>query len=142
MRSPFASYGVAGSRTMIPPMCEYIASGLSEWCSRVLTPPLTGVRMVIGSLKVDLVLDLYLAAWLTIWLNPTYMKPANCISGIGCIPDSAIPIEVPIMADSASGVSMTLSSPNFSTSPSVTLKTPPSTPMSSPSRTALCSPSV
>jgi len=42
------------------------------------------------------------------------------------------PTAVPMIADSASGVSITRSAPNSSESPSVTLKAPPNTPMSSP----------
>src|SRR5271157_4920199 len=48
-----------------------------------------------------------------------------------------MPIDMPIIPDSASGVSMTLPAPYLSNRPSVTLKTPPSFPMSSPSITAL-----
>ena len=41
-------------------------------------------------------------------------------------------VAVPTMADSASGVSSTRSSPNSACSPSVTRNTPPRVPMSSP----------
>ncbi|SQD94526.1 hypothetical protein FMEAI12_2620003 [Parafrankia sp. Ea1.12] len=44
----------------------------------------------------------------------------------------ARPMAVPTMADSASGVSMTRSSPNRACRPSVIRKTPPSLPTSSP----------
>src|SRR5512145_887930 len=43
-----------------------------------------------------------------------------------------MPMAMPTMAPSASGVSMTRCSPNFLSSPSVTRKTPSSTPTSSP----------
>ena len=49
---------------------------------------------------------------------------------------------VPIMPDSASGVSITLSLVYLSTSPSVTLNTPPSFPMSSPRSTTLPSSAI
>ena len=48
-----------------------------------------------------------------------------------------MPIAVPRMPASASGVSMTRSSPKSFCRPSVTRKTPPSLPMSSPMRTTL-----
>src|SRR3954452_12653835 len=60
------------------------------------------------------------------------MKSANCISAIGRRPTTAAPTAVPMIPDSARGVSITRSSPNSSTNPSVTLKAPPNTPMSSP----------
>src|SRR4051794_18826091 len=60
------------------------------------------------------------------------MKSANCISVIGRMPSTAAPIAVPMMPDSASGVSITRSGPNSSMKPSGTLKAPPKTPMSSP----------
>src|SRR5262245_33209101 len=44
----------------------------------------------------------------------------------------AIPMAMPTMAPSASGVSITRCSPNLARRPSVTRNTPPSTPMSSP----------
>ena len=44
-----------------------------------------------------------------------------------------MPIAMPTIAPSASGVSITRCSPNLARRPSVTRKTPPSTPMSSPS---------
>ena len=47
-------------------------------------------------------------------------------------PATAMPMAVPKMADSASGVSKTRFSPNWSIRPSVTRKTPPSRPTSSP----------
>ena len=60
------------------------------------------------------------------------MKSENCISQTGRMPTTAAPTAVPMIADSASGVSITRSAPNSSESPSVTLKAPPNTPMSSP----------
>ena len=48
------------------------------------------------------------------------------------MPSTAAPIALPMIADSASGVSITRSGPNSSRKPSVTLKAPPKTPMSSP----------
>ena len=48
---------------------------------------------------------------------------------------AAMPIAVPIMPFSESGVSITRSLPNFASRPSVTLNTPPSTPTSSPRTT-------
>src|SRR5581483_1724340 len=61
------------------------------------------------------------------------MKSANWISATGSSPLIAAPIAVPTMFDSASGVSITRSSPNSASSPSVALKTPPFRPTSSPS---------
>src|SRR3990170_2320236 len=63
------------------------------------------------------------------------MKSANWISATGRRPLSAIPIAIPTIPDSESGVSITLFSPNRSQSPSVARKTPPLFPMSSPRRT-------
>ncbi len=60
------------------------------------------------------------------------MKSENCISAIGRIPSAAAPIAQPMIADSASGVSITRFAPNSSRKPSVTLNAPPNTPMSSP----------
>ena len=60
------------------------------------------------------------------------MKSENCISHTGRIPTTAAPTAQPMIADSASGVSITRSGPNSSMNPSVTLKAPPNTPMSSP----------
>jgi len=54
-------------------------------------------------------------------------------------PKAAIPIATPTRPDSARGVSMTRSAPNFWNKPSVTRNTPPSRPMSSPRRTNLSS---
>src|SRR5262245_24313731 len=54
----------------------------------------------------------------------------------------ARPTAVPMMPDSASGVSMTRSSPKSFCSPSVIRKTPPSLPMSSPMSTTLESASM
>ena len=60
------------------------------------------------------------------------MKSANCISQIGRRPSTAAPTAVPMIADSASGVSITRSGPNSARKPSVTLNAPPKVPMSSP----------
>ena len=60
------------------------------------------------------------------------MKSENCISAIGRRPSTAAPIAQPMIADSASGVSITRLGPNSSMKPSVTLKAPPNVPMSSP----------
>jgi hypothetical protein len=60
------------------------------------------------------------------------MKSENCISHTGRRPTTAAPTAHPMIADSASGVSITRSGPNSSNIPSVTLKAPPNTPMSSP----------
>ena len=60
------------------------------------------------------------------------MKSENCISHTGRRPTTEAPIAVPMIPDSASGVSMTRMGPNSSKNPSVTLKAPPKTPMSSP----------
>src|SRR4051812_36658305 len=60
------------------------------------------------------------------------MKSENCISHTGRMPTAAAPTAVPMIPDSASGVSITRPGPNSSTNPSVTLKAPPKTPMSSP----------
>src|SRR5437763_8983511 len=62
------------------------------------------------------------------------MKSANCISQTGRRPTTAAPIAQPMIADSASGVSITRSGPNSSMNLSVTLNAPPNTPMSSPIR--------
>ncbi len=51
----------------------------------------------------------------------------------------ASPIAVPMIADSASGVSMTRASPKSASSPSVIRKTPPSLPTSSPITTTFSS---
>src|SRR6266536_5483200 len=54
----------------------------------------------------------------------------------------ASPMEMPMMPDSASGVSMTRCSPKSLSRPSVMRKTPPSVPTSSPRRTTLPSASM
>src|SRR5579884_2423925 len=59
------------------------------------------------------------------------MKSANWISATGSNPFSAAPIATPTIESSASGVSMTRSSPKRLKRPSVALKTPPLTPTSS-----------
>ncbi|MNY36647.1 hypothetical protein D3C86_1711500 [compost metagenome] len=68
-----------------------------------------------------------------IWLVAGSIKSEYCISAIGFMPYMAAPIATPAIADSASGVSITRSSPNCSCSPLVVVKTPPLTPTSSPS---------
>ena len=65
------------------------------------------------------------------------MKSANCISAIGLLPSIAAPIAVPIIFDSARGVSITRSSPYLLCNPLVVPKTPPFFPTSSPSINAL-----
>src|SRR5688572_11555197 len=61
------------------------------------------------------------------------MKSENWISGTGLSPYIAIPIAVPMIPPSASGVSITRSGPNSSYSPAVARNTPPNLPTSSPS---------
>src|ERR1051325_9424238 len=63
------------------------------------------------------------------------MKSANWISATGSIPCIDIPMATPTIEDSASGVSMTLASPNSSRKPAVARKTPPRAPTSSPRTT-------
>ena len=63
------------------------------------------------------------------------MKSANWISAIGRSPASARPMPMPMIDDSASGVSSTRSAPNAAASPSVARNTPPRGPTSSPSTT-------
>ena len=53
------------------------------------------------------------------------MKSANCISATGRIPISAAPVQLPMIAVSESGASITRHGPNSSWKPSVTLKAPP-----------------
>src|SRR5689334_18143633 len=60
------------------------------------------------------------------------MKSMNCISTTGRIPMCAAPAAAPTIAISEIGVSTTRASPNFASSPSVTLNAPPYAPMSSP----------
>ena len=64
----------------------------------------------------------------TIWSNAGWMKSANSISAIGSSPSMAIPIAMPTIPDSASGVSITRASPKSSRKPFETLKTPPRAP--------------
>src|SRR5512134_379303 len=71
----------------------------------------------------------------TICSNAGKMKSANWISATGRRPFRAIPIAMPTIPASASGVSTTRSGPNRSHRPSVARNTPPFLPMSSPSRT-------
>src|SRR5829696_6791673 len=70
-----------------------------------------------------------------IWSIAGWMKSRNWISAIGIRPFIAIPIALPAITDSASGASITRSSPNSSSNPTVTRNTPPRRPMSSPSTT-------
>src|SRR6266853_6270999 len=58
----------------------------------------------------------------------------NCISATGRSPAMAMPMAMPAMPDSASGVSTTRCGPYTACSPSVTRNTPPSRPISSPRR--------
>ncbi len=67
------------------------------------------------------------------------MKSANWISTIGFSPARAMPIAMPTIPASASGVSNTRSEPYFSCSPEVTRNTPPNSPTSSPMMTAASS---
>src|SRR5208283_4596087 len=60
------------------------------------------------------------------------MKSMNWISATGWSPYRAMPIAIPMIPSSESGVSITLSGPNSSNNPSVALKTPPFLPTSSP----------
>jgi hypothetical protein len=62
---------------------------------------------------------------LTIWSKAQAMKSANCISTTGRCPTNAAPAAAPTIADSAMGVSITRSAPNFSRNPSVILNAPP-----------------
>ena len=73
-------------------------------------------------------------ATLTSWSKPHDTKSLNCISAIGRRPSTDAPMAQPMIADSASGVSITRLGPNSSMKPSVTLKAPPKVPMSSPMR--------
>ncbi len=67
---------------------------------------------------------LSLAAWLAIWSMANVERSPNMISATGLMPVIAAPTATPIMADSEMGVSRTLSSPNSSARPFVTLKAP------------------
>src|SRR5512144_1689824 len=60
------------------------------------------------------------------------MKSENSISATGRRPFIAIPIAIPRIPPSFSGVSITRSGPNRRSNPSVARKTPPSRPTSSP----------
>ena len=77
----------------------------SEWCSTAPIPPNDGMRMVTGMSTSPRVRMRYLARWLTIWSNAGAANPSNWISGTGTKPRIAIPIAIPTIADSASGVS-------------------------------------
>ena len=72
------------------------------------------------------------AAWLTIWSNASSAKLIVISSTTGRRPVIAAPTPTPTIVFSEIGVSRTRSSPNSSSSPSVTLNAPPNTPMSSP----------
>src|SRR5919109_1246557 len=67
------------------------------------------------------------------------MKPMNWISATGRSPAAAMPTEIPPIASSASGASITRSLPNFSSRPWVARNTPPFAATSSPSTTTLSS---
>ena len=58
--------------------------------------------------------------------EPDEPKPSNWISGTGTRPRIAMPMAMPTIADSASGVSKHRASPKVPCRPSVTRKTPPS----------------
>ena len=60
------------------------------------------------------------------------MKPMNWISATGLSPSAAIPMAMPAMRVSDSGVSSTRSAPKRCASPAVARNTPPFTPTSSP----------
>src|SRR3954447_6168539 len=129
-RSPFASSGVDGATTFSPGDCRNHASGFCEWNGPPEKPPPDGSRTTIGTgtpwrLAIC-------AATFTSWSKPHEMKSANCISHTGRMPSMAAPTAVPMIADSASGVSHTRSPPNSSMKPSVILNAPPKAPMSSP----------
>ena len=66
-------------------------------------------------------------------------KSMYMISATGLRPIIAAPMAAPTIAISEMGVSLTLSGPNSSRRPLVTLKAPPYAPMSSPIRTTLSS---
>src|SRR3972149_2990641 len=70
------------------------------------------------------------------------MKSTNWISATGRRPESDIPIAIPTIPASASGVSIPRSDPNRAPSPSVARKPPPVFPMSSPRRTTRGSRSI
>src|SRR3954447_12538860 len=65
------------------------------------------------------------------------MNPMNWISAIGRRPWLAMPMDMPAIMPSASGVSCTRSLPNRSCKPAVARNTPPFTPMSSPMTTTV-----
>src|SRR5438105_2305998 len=73
-----------------------------------------------------------LAASSTICSMAGRMKSKNWISTTGRMPLKAAPMERPTIAVSASGESITRSSPNSAWRPAVVRKTPPWAPMSSP----------
>src|SRR5687768_2818211 len=70
------------------------------------------------------------------------MKSMNCISTIGRMPMCPAPAAAPPSAISEMGESITRSSPNFASNPSVTLKAPPNAPMSSPMQKTFASRSI
>ena len=65
------------------------------------------------------------AAKFVIMSKAQEMKSANCISATGRRPIIAAPTAAPTIAVSEIGVSMTRSSPNRASRPSVTLNAPP-----------------
>ncbi len=66
----------------------------------------------------------------------------NWISGTGLMPWAAMPMDMPAIMDSASGVSITRSGPKRCCSPAVARNTPPFTPTSSPRTMTLSSCSI
>src|SRR5690349_8003144 len=98
--------------------------------------------MVIGTLTCPAERLWIFATWLTIWSKAGKTNPSNWISHTGRYPRMARPTAVPTIPDSASGVSMTRSSPKSFCRPSVIRKTPPSLPTSSPMMTTLGSSSI
>src|SRR5438874_1562677 len=98
--------------------------------------------MTMGQLKSPLERYRMRAASCTIWLKAGWMKSANWISMMGSRPPRAMPMPWPTIEDSASGVSITRSSPNFSTKPSVARNTPPRVPTSSPMISTRSSPAM
>src|SRR4051812_6756536 len=137
-----ASTGSEQQTTRRPAVCAKYASLDSLWCSTAPMPPPTGMRTTTGSFTAPSERARILASCDTIWSNAGYTNPSNWISQTGRYPRSAMPIAVPMMPDSASGASMTRSSPKSFCRPSVTRKTPPSLPMSSPMMRTLGSASM
>ena len=127
---PWRRPAVAGATTFRPGACRNHASGFCEWNGPPEKPPPDGSRITIGTARPWR--KCIFAATLTSWSKPQEMKSANCISQTGFSPSIAAPTAAPMIAFSASGVSITRSAPNSSTKPSVTLKAPPNAPTSSP----------